>query len=178
MGSSRHSFSDTKIHKTSRPLGSQAWRLSTGMPIHTNRYSLVFIHMSRAPAMSFHLAPLHRYKGAQLTRDIDTHMFLHPVGTNTSAWGSEEEEGACLAQSLGPCGLAAALISRKQESPLFSYFVTPLVYGGQLPARPPPVSEAPRPLSPAGPLPSPPPGQKLPGLSQSGQALECDRAPG
>lgn len=70
------------------------------MRIHTNRHSLVFIHVSTEPASSIHLAPLHRYKGAHPAHDIDTHMYLHPVGTNTSAQGSEEEEGACLAQSL------------------------------------------------------------------------------
>lgn len=84
----------------------------------------------------------------------------------------------------GPGRSAAVLIPRKQGSPFFSYsfffFFTFLVCGGQLPARPPPVSEARGPPSPAGPLLSPPPG---PGAAQAFpewcgllQALECDRA--
>lgn len=46
IGSCRHSFSDTEMCETYRPLGSQAWRLSTGVPIHTNRRTLLFTHMN------------------------------------------------------------------------------------------------------------------------------------
>lgn len=104
------------------PSATQKYRRLTGLWGHkhggsqpacqfTHGHSLVFIHMSIEPATSIHLAPLHRYKGAQPTHDIDTHMYLPPVGTNTPARGSDEEEGARLAQRL------VHVVWQQRESP-------------------------------------------------------------
>lgn len=71
------------------------------MPAHTHRHSLVFIHMSIEPATSIHLAPLHRYKGAQPTHDTDTHTHVPTPRRNEHiCLGIKEEQGACLAWSL------------------------------------------------------------------------------
>lgn len=126
--------------------------------------------------------PMHRYREGP---PHASHRHLHPVGTNPSTQGIRKPRmGLCLAQSLAHAIQRPHSFEGSRKALSFHMFFFPptlLVCGGQLPARPPPASEAPWPPSPAGapaqPAPRPGAAWAFPEWRGLLQALECDRAP-